>query len=159
MKRTAYLAAPYSARPVAARLAGDLEQIGYTVVSSWHQGAPPPSDVVPTPDQLRDAAARCLTDLRRADVLVLLTWDVAGGLPLLGIDSGGRHVETGYALALAKDVHVVGGPENVFHHWTSGPRTRGGTLHVHADWHAACLALAAHQLQDALAQVQALEPS
>ncbi len=52
--------------------------------------------------------------ISRADVLVLLT-GAALGLTPDECGSGGRHVETGYALAKDKWVVVVGEAENIFH--------------------------------------------
>lgn len=60
-----------------------------------------------------------LADIQECDVLVvftaewLVTWDPT--LEDRVLHSGGRHVETGYALGLHKRVIVMGRPENIFH--------------------------------------------
>ena len=63
-------------------------------------------------DEVARHAATDLDDVANADLLVLITADVAG---VEAATSGGRHVETGFALASGIPVLVVGAPENVFH--------------------------------------------
>jgi nucleoside 2-deoxyribosyltransferase len=116
----AYLAAPYAARPQIREYAEDLMHLGIDVVASWldeeHEinagttGSAPGLD----PAEVARHAATDLDDIERCDVLVLFTAR-ALGLDPADVHSGGRHVETGYALAKDIPVIVVGEPENVFH--------------------------------------------
>jgi nucleoside 2-deoxyribosyltransferase len=116
----AYLAAPYPARPMLRYYAEDLMHIGIDVVASWldeeHEinagttGSAPGLD----PAEVARHAATDLDDIERCDVLVVFTAR-ALGLDPAEVHSGGRHVETGYALAKGTPVIVVGEPENVFH--------------------------------------------
>ena len=142
-----YLAAPYAARDSLQVLADELSQIGMTVTSSWlEETHEVNADTVGTAPGIEDAQAAShvradFGDIRRSDVLVIFTpptWITTDG-PLhlpgdLG-NSGGRHVETGYALALDKAVLVVGQAENIFHR----------TLPVVRTWHEAVLWLVAHE--------------
>lgn len=121
----AYLAAPYAARERIRDYAEDLVRIGIDVTASWldeeHEinagtiGAAPALD----PAEVARHAATDLDDIERCDVLVLFTAQALGFDPA-EVASGGRHVETGYALAKGVPVIVVGEPENVFHRLASG---------------------------------------
>jgi hypothetical protein len=132
----AYLAAPYAAREVMRAYAEQLTYLDLDVVccSSWLDKGPvvsagtvgPASDLDdPLVNELTQAA---LADIAAADALVLFT-AASLGLPVEAAASGGRHVETGYALALRVPVLVVGEPENVFH--------RSGRVTRVRDWSAA----------------------
>lgn len=55
-------------------------------------------------------AGRDLEDIAAADGFLFFAED-----PQIGIPRGGRHVEFGLALALAKVVEVIGPSENIFH--------------------------------------------
>lgn len=146
-----YLAAPYGAREQVRAMAHDLTRIGIHVTSSWlreeHEinkgtvGAA--ADVADT--DVRAHVAKDFDDIRLSDVLVLITESVA----LLedgNATSGGRHVETGFALALDKPVIVVGKPENVFHR--AGSEGLYSVTAV-ADWHEAVVHLAALAVSEA----------
>lgn len=61
-------------------------------------------------ERLAAIAGQDLEDIHAADVVV-----VFNPAESCGIGRGGRHVETGYALALGKPLAVVGARENVFH--------------------------------------------
>jgi nucleoside 2-deoxyribosyltransferase len=135
----AYLAAPYAARAQVRQYAEELEAIGYTVTSTWltedhdiNPGTVGAATALADEDVDRHASTD-FADIRRSDVLVLITESVA---ELVGgtATTGGRHIETGFAIALDKHVVVVGTPENVFH--------RSRYVDVAPDWHAACLLLA-----------------
>lgn len=116
----AYLAAPYAAREQIRGYAEDLVRIGLDVTASWldeeHVITPGTTGAALALDQAEVArhAATDLDDIARCDVLVLFTAQ-ALGLDPAEAASGGRHVETGYALAKGIPVIVVGEPENVFH--------------------------------------------
>lgn len=121
----AYLAAPYAAREQVRGYALDLVNVGVDVTASWLDetgeinagttGSAPGLD----PAEVARHAATDLDDIERCDVLVLFTAASLGMTPA-DAASGGRHVETGYALAKGIPVIVVGEPENVFHQLEKG---------------------------------------
>lgn len=135
----AYLAAPYAARAQVRQYADELEAIGYTVTSTWltedheiNAGTVGAATALADTD-VDQHANTDFADIRRSDVLVLITECVAELVDGTATN-GGRHVETGFAIALGKPVVVVGTPENVFH--------RSRFVDVVPDWHGACLLLA-----------------
>lgn len=142
----AYLAAPYAARAQVREFAAQLTRIGYTVTSSWlgetHEIAAGTVGAATAvgDDEVAAHARADLADIDRSDLLVLITESVAD---LVGgtATSGGRHVETGYAVALSKPVLVVGDPENVFHRY-------GRICMTVPSWREAVIELA-HRLVDA----------
>ena len=79
---------------------------------------------------LRECAERDLQDVAASTHFVLFTEPEAA-------IRGGRHVETGYALALHKYIHLIGKPENIFH------RLAGILIHDSAD---ECLRLIAREV-------------
>lgn len=60
-------------------------------------------------EELRAIASRDEAEIRDTDVLVVVAEPDGAFVP------GGKHVETGMALALGKPVHVLGARENLFH--------------------------------------------
>lgn len=116
----AYIAAPYVARAQARRYAKSLERLDIEVTSTWlkesteiNAGTVGAATAL-TDDAVAQHAYTDLADIERSDVLVLLTESVAaleGG----SATTGGRHIETGYAIAHGLRVVVVGLAENVFH--------------------------------------------
>lgn len=69
-------------------------------------------------EQVREYSLRDFHDIERAHALLLFTgpWVMnRWGLVKDQTTSGGRHIETGWALAHAMPVVVVGEPENIFH--------------------------------------------
>lgn len=123
MSLTVYMAGPYAARDLLGTYARELERVGYRVGTRWLR-----EDHSITPENegaavgLADAqaaghASDDLEDVKRADILVAFT--AASVLPederQRRGTSGGRHIETGYAMALDKAIFLVGEPENVFH--------------------------------------------
>lgn len=122
--RKVYLAAPYSARDKMRQIRRILQNYGWVVTSSWLDDTHPlrPGVINTAPEQSDEyAAARVaqdLADIDEADVLMLFTsaWVTTYfSVPFESTLSGGRHVETGYALAKGKRVVLVGQPENIFH--------------------------------------------
>jgi len=120
-----YLAAPYSARDrVRNDVASRLIREGHVVTSSWlkdqheitpdKEGASWGSDGRYILKHVEDD----FKDVSDADLLVVFTGEWISlmwpDLSETALHSGGRHVETGYALALAKPVVVMGEAENVF---------------------------------------------
>jgi len=79
-----------------------LELRGHEITSRW----------LKAPDEMNDNYAReDLQDVADAEMLLALHpdgWEDRG--------TGGRHVEFGYALALGKQVVLVGKRSNIFHH-------------------------------------------
>ena len=99
-----YLAAPYASMPATREEARHFESAGHEVTARWLNGD----------EEGKGEAAGAqmdIDDIERADALVIYTFE--RGTKFTG---GGRFVEMGYALALAKHVVVVGGRENVFCH-------------------------------------------
>lgn len=81
---------------------------GHAVTARWldHPGY----TGMPASDAEKVAAAvENLGDIREADLLLLRSEPDGSFVP------GGKHVETGVALALGKRVIVLGCPENLFH--------------------------------------------
>jgi nucleoside 2-deoxyribosyltransferase len=136
-----YLAAPYGARTLVAGLATELPQVGMRCTSTWleeqHEITPGTEAAATALDDatVSGHAVQDLADVSRSDVLVLFTaayFGVEGG--------GGRHIETGYALAMGKPIIVIGEPENIFHRIGSVPE-RNFSVTIVADWHQAILQL------------------
>lgn len=141
-----YLAGPYSARDQLRSYGQELTRVGFTVCSTWldedteiNSGTTGAAAAL-SDDQVAKHAVTDLVDVQRSDLLVLFTAPSVGLEPEANT-SGGRHVETGYALALAKPVVVVGEPENVFH------RIGPGRVIVVPNWHEAVLELSARLVQ------------
>lgn len=97
-----YVAAPYPDRDSAIVVMHMLEAQGHVVTSRW----------LKSPDELADEHARKdLDDVAEADVLLAINgrdWENAG--------TGGRHVELGYAIALGKEIVLMGRRSNIFHY-------------------------------------------
>lgn len=140
-----YLAGPYAARARLNEFATDLRALAVDVTASWldetHDISP---GTVNAATDLPDAdvsthASNDLDDICNADLLILIT-AATSGLDPATVFSGGRHVETGFALAIPIPVLVVGEPENVFHRL--GP-DQG--VYLAPDWPTALLRVAAHE--------------
>lgn len=154
-----YLAAPYAARDALRPLADELSIIGMEVTSRWLTEDHDLKTAGGAASRIDDATIRThcrndFADIDKADVLVLFT--AAAAEALIGepsrigardprLNSGGRHVETGYAIAKHKRVIVIGEPECIFH--------RGVECKSVPDWHAAVLALCAMERQRDYRQV------
>jgi nucleoside 2-deoxyribosyltransferase len=135
---TVYLAGPYAARDLLGRYARELEQIGYHVGTRWlaeDHSITPGTEGAAVDLADEQAAQHAMDDL--ADILLAFT--AASVLPaderVKRGTSGGRHIETGYALALNKPVVLVGDAENVFHRMPHVTRV--------PDWHDAVVEMAA----------------
>lgn len=109
-----YLAARYSRFPEMQQCRRDLEAIGCKVTSRWINGDHQIDDAGLSLQAKEAERIRFATedrdDLARADCVISFTEK-----PRSSNSRGGRHVEYGMALALAKRVIVVGHRENVFH--------------------------------------------
>lgn len=111
-----YLAAPYAARALLNEYAAELRHIGIAVTSTWLDGTHElDAEHTATHEDRQRWATEDLADVRRSDLLVAFTAAAVGIQPPRGT-SGGRHVETGYALGRNISVLLVGETEeNVFH--------------------------------------------
>lgn len=156
MKIAVYLAAPYGARDAIRSYASELAAVNIECTSSWLDeqdkiGAGTVGAATDIDDQ--SAALRVRKDFRdigKAHILVLFTESAAKALTVGGSStSGGRHVETGYALASGKRVIVVGTPENIFH--------RGAECTIVPDWHEALIELIRTREQWRAEQPQAVD--
>lgn len=102
-----YVAGSYARRDELKVRAGELVLAGHRVTSRWLQG----NDELDKQDQID----MDLVDLLAADTVLSFT------SPDGQYNTGGRHVEFGYALALNhtgadRRLILVGWPENIFHH-------------------------------------------
>jgi hypothetical protein len=98
-------------QPAARALKQQLEDEGHIVVARWIA-----SDIKfgHGPDAYTDGERAALavmdeTDVRVCEALILIAEPEGRTVP------GGKHVETGIALALQKPVFVLGRRENIFH--------------------------------------------
>jgi nucleoside 2-deoxyribosyltransferase len=109
----AYIAARYSQKNEMKQVADILhEKLGMEITSSWLQEphiATITMDELPI-EEILSYAERDMQDIDNADIVILFSID-----PLIASVRGGRHVETGYALAKQKPIYVVGPKENIFH--------------------------------------------
>ena len=96
-------------REGAAMVAAWLADAGHTITSRWVWTTGDMRTKTLPVEERRKIAIMDEEDVRRAtDGLVLLA-DPRGLCP------GGKHVETGMAIALGRNVYVVGSEENIFH--------------------------------------------
>jgi len=114
-----YLAGPYGSRDKLRTYADLVRGADCEVTSSWlnedHDITPGTEGAAADlSDEVVLAHARMdLNDVLRSDLLMLFT------SAFVGVEGGGgRHVETGFALAHGLPIIVVGQPENVFHRLT-----------------------------------------
>jgi len=112
MSLKVYLAARYSLKEQLKVYAAELQAEGIEVTSRWlDEKYSPNTQMGEVPySELVMFARTDLQDVEDADVLVFFTED-----PENQPRRGGRHVEFGYALALGKQILVVGPVENIFH--------------------------------------------
>lgn len=104
-----YIAAPFGMRATVAKYAKQVEALGHEVVGRWFEEEPAGGSDGALgwgSEEYARRAQRDLRDVGTANYFVLLA-----GLST----TGGKHVETGWALARGKRVAIVGELENVFH--------------------------------------------
>jgi nucleoside 2-deoxyribosyltransferase len=108
-----YLAGRYTRKHEIAGHAATLRAVGHEVTATWFEEPHGPqvqlADV--TEAELCMYAARDLEEIRAADIFVLYSES-----DQTYNRRGGRHVEHGFALALGKNIFVVGKRENIFHY-------------------------------------------
>jgi nucleoside 2-deoxyribosyltransferase len=107
-----YLAAKYSMKEDMQHVAAIFKSKGIGITSSWLNEPHSPSSTLADVDvkHLRKFALQDIEDIKAADAVVLFSID-----PLIPTVRGGRHVETGIAIALGKPLFIIGPEENVFH--------------------------------------------
>lgn len=110
-----YIAARFSRRPEANALANQLQEHGYRITSRWVR--PEVDHVLPTglSQQAVDSerqrfALEDMNDVHACDCMISLMEEPRSN------GRGGRHVEYGAAVALGKQLIVIGPLETVFHH-------------------------------------------
>lgn len=112
-----YIAARYSRREEASFYATVLREAGHIVTSDWHEETQyaPTVTMKEIPDaDLIFMANRDIEQLANAGAVLFLSES-----PEQPIVRGARHVEFGYALAMAKRIIVIGPKENIFHYLPS----------------------------------------
>jgi nucleoside 2-deoxyribosyltransferase len=119
-----YLAAPYAARDILKEHVTLLQKHGHEVTSSWLNGTRPLEEssfgTSPSNSDLEVYNHVCadLADIDRSDVVVHYTaayvCSIDPRIDDAPLHTGGRHVETGYALSKNIPVLVLGEYENVF---------------------------------------------
>ena len=137
-----YLCGRYGRRVELAGCAEELRADGHEVTSRWLDGSQEldRADAAGEVDvlSLTTSAMSCWSDVRRAEVLVAFTEELAAGFC-----RGGRHVELGIAIERGLGIIVVGPRENCFcyhprveqfdawplaraflHRWTESPHER-----------------------------------
>jgi len=109
-----YLAARYSRIPIINQWAEKLQELGFEITSRWslskdHKLVEGLSQRAADSERER-FALEDLEDIRSCDMVVSLMEEPRNN------SRGGRHVEYGYAIALNKQLVIIGEPETVFHH-------------------------------------------
>lgn len=99
-----YIAARFSRRAEAAKLAASLTELGHTCTATWITDD---SHVTGSDDE---CALHDFRDVAMCDKLIALAEEPRG------TSRGGRHVEMGMALGMYKAVVVIGPRETVFHY-------------------------------------------
>jgi hypothetical protein len=107
--RTVYFAARFARLAELNRYRAELEALGFEVTSRWLTVAAREPSAIHNEDEWRRLAVIDQEDVLAADTLVCFTEEPGEG------GSGGRHFEVGMALALGRQVIVVGRREHIFH--------------------------------------------
>lgn len=110
-----YLSGQFEDAPALCEVRRQLQAAGYCVTSRWLDAAGAGPATAQASDtgadsRLAGIARQDFDDIDSADLVVVFNPAEA-----CGIGRGGRHVETGYALARGKRVVLVGARGNVFH--------------------------------------------
>jgi hypothetical protein len=107
--RSVYFAARYSRLEELNRYRAELEALGIEVTSRWLTTAGRNGGSPLTENEWRALALIDQEDVLSADALICFSEENGNG------GNGGRHVELGMAVALGKQVLVVGRREHIFH--------------------------------------------
>ena len=104
-----YLAGSYGRREELSRYAKKIEEVGHLVTSRWldKENVPYENPITFFPK----SAEQDIEDIHDAQFLILFTEDRRGKMR-----SGGKDVDMGVALALHKQIILVGPRLNVFHY-------------------------------------------
>lgn len=121
-----YLAARYSKHPEMREFAAYLRARGEEVTSRWIEGSHELGDH-PTDEGRRRLATEDLEDLKAADAVIAFSEEPR----TMSNARGGRHVEFGLAIAMGKQIIVVGPRENVFHYLPGIERVSTGMQAAH----------------------------
>lgn len=105
-----YLAGRYDRREELAGYAELLRAAGHEVTSRWLTGEHEARDINPSYHEMTMWARADHENIERADVLIAFTEQQCGNY-----QRGGRHVELGIAIALAKTIVIIGPVENIFY--------------------------------------------
>jgi nucleoside 2-deoxyribosyltransferase len=113
-----YVAARWDDRPVAVEIKKQLERQGLIVTSTWlteHDNQSMDALKARGPEQVivdaRQRAIKDFEDIDEADVLLVVSPRTS-----FRNATGGKHVETGYAMANGKPIFILGERENIFHY-------------------------------------------
>ena len=98
-----YIAASFPRKEDANSLAEHLKKADHIIVSRWHNE----DSEYATEDQMVPRAQRDMDDMERCNMMIQYTGD--------NLSHGGRHCECGIAVALHKDVVLIGPREQVIH--------------------------------------------
>ena len=99
-----YIAASYPRKKQAVLLAKKMRSEGHIIVSQWH-------DLDEGYDKMmgmEDRAERDFQNIKECDLFIEFTGD--------NLSHGGRHAEFGVALALGKEIKILGPREHVLHY-------------------------------------------
>ncbi len=107
--RSVYFAARFARLPELNRYRAELEALGFEVTSRWLTVATREPGAEHSEDEWRRLAVIDQEDVLAADTLVCFSEEAGAG------GNGGRHAELGMALALGKQVIVIGRREHIFH--------------------------------------------
>lgn len=106
-----YICARYRRKDEAKAVALQLQEMGYTITSSWIDQVEDEMLYTDGPEVAGRFAQKDLDEIDRAGTLIYLSEEEDN---VWG--RGGRHVEFGYALARDKECWIVGPLENLFHY-------------------------------------------
>jgi hypothetical protein len=107
--RSVYFAARYARLPELNRCRAELEALGFEVTSRWLTVAAREPGADYNEEEWRTLAIIDQEDVLAADTVVCFAEEQGAG------GNGGRHIEVGMALALGKQVILVGRREHIFH--------------------------------------------
>lgn len=110
-----YIAARFSRRPEANRLAWTLKMLGHSITSRWvlpegRHEIPSGMSCQASDSERERFAMEDLDDVMSCDWMISLMEEPRGN------GRGGRHVEFGIAIALQRRLIIIGPRETVFHH-------------------------------------------